>query len=377
MKQQDGRRGRRLKVRVILGLLAAVTLAITGCSTGSSSGSGSDNVAGAKLYHAGDGNISSLDLRSHSLDSVKGKTLAYVPLGMSLPLTAEWSHVLQERAQELGMKYIVRDPNLNPSAEAQAVASLIPQHPDVMIVHNPDVELLANQIKQAQQAGIYVIQINMVSNYKSDAYVGADWQDVGTRVGNEVVKDCGAGTSGKVEVIEGPKTAAASIDQVRAFNEVMKQHPNIKIVSDQAGGNWDPAAARTLAQTVLRANPDLCGIYALWDVMGDGALQAVKAEGLQGKVKMWSEGDQSPVACQDFKAGLLTYDVTYSDPLQAQQMMDTAVQLLQSGLKPGTVHWALYSPLEEWTADKIKGNECYTPGKTLPGNSISSSGNNG
>src|SRR5205823_1067128 len=179
------------------------------------------------------------------------------------------------------------------------------------VLHNPDVELLASQIKQAQDAGIYVIQINMVSNYKSDAYVGADWIQVGEMVGNDIVQNCGQGTSGKVEIIEGPKTSAASLDQLTGVMNVFNKHPEIKVISDQAGGNWDASAAHDLAQTVVRANPDLCALYGFWDVMTDGAAQAVKAQGLAGKVKIYAEGDQSPIACKDFADGLFFKDFTY------------------------------------------------------------------
>jgi ribose transport system substrate-binding protein len=353
-------------------LVLAAALALTGaaCSTGGGSettkGSTSDNAKLAGLWKPGEGNIPSLDLRSHALDSVKGKTLAWVPVGLGVPLTDEWTYVMQTRAEALGMKFIVRDPNWDSQAEARVVSSLIAEHPDVLVLHNPDVQLLASQIEQAQKAGIFVIQVNMVSNYKSDAYVGADWETLGSRVANDIVKDCGPGTSGKVQIIEGPKTSGASLDQLRGAKTVFDQHSEIKIVSDQSGGNWDPSEAHNLASTVLQANPDLCAIYGFWGVMTNGAAQAVKEAGLAGKVKVYASGGGSPINCQNLQQGLFHEFVYYDAPLQAQQVVDISNQLLQSGLKPGDVHWASYTPLQIWTAAQASQATCYTPKVTLP-----------
>jgi ribose transport system substrate-binding protein len=360
---------KRGATRLIAVAAAALMIAGAGCSTGTETTKAKGSTTAATptgLWKPGDGNIPSLDLRTHALDAVKGKTLAWVPVGLGVPLTDEWTYVMKTRAEALGMKFVVRDPNWDSQNEARVVSSLIAEHPDVLVIHNPDVQLLASQIEQAQKAGIFVVQVNMVSNYKSDAYVGADWETLGSQIGNDIVKTCGQGTSGKVEIIEGPKTSGASLDQLRGAKSVLDQHPEIKIVSDQSGGNWDPTAAHDLASTVLRANPDLCAIYGFWGVMTNGAAQAVKEAGLAGKVKVFASGGGSPVNCQDLQQGLFHEFAYYDAPLQAQQVVDIGNNLLQSGLKAGDVHWASYTPLQIWTEGQANQATCYTPKVTLP-----------
>ena len=39
------------------------------------------------------------------------------------------------------------------------------------------------ELKRAEAQGTHVIQVNMSSNYKSDAFVGADWYEVGRLLG--------------------------------------------------------------------------------------------------------------------------------------------------------------------------------------------------
>ena len=89
------------------------------------------------------------------------------------------------------MKDVVRDPNSHPSALQQALTVLVNDEPDARILRNPRVTLLMKEIKRAENQGTRVIQVNMSSNYKSDALVGADWVEVGRMLANNAVKHWG------------------------------------------------------------------------------------------------------------------------------------------------------------------------------------------
>src|ERR1700730_18631163 len=103
------------------------------------------------------------------------------------------------------MKFIIRDPALNMSAMQQALTALVDQKPDVLIVQNPSVTLLMKDLKRAEAQGTHVIQINMSSNYKSGAFVGADWHEIGKMLATDVVKACGTGSgeSGTRQRVQG------------------------------------------------------------------------------------------------------------------------------------------------------------------------------
>ncbi len=116
-----------------------------------------------------------------------GKTIAFVPVTMGIDLTEGWAAVMKQQADRLGMKLEIRDPHFSADAGAQAITSLIAEKPDVLVVHNPDVQSYAKLLKRAEDAGIHVIQINMRSNYNSDVYVGADWIGIGEAVAQAVV----------------------------------------------------------------------------------------------------------------------------------------------------------------------------------------------
>ncbi len=139
--------------------------------------------------------------------SLAGKTVAYVPVAMNFDLTEGWFAGLKKELEPYGVKVIVRDPNWSTNAGAQAVTTLISEKPAVMIIHNPDVQTYAKLLQRAENEGIYIIQINMGSNYRSSAFVGANWIEIGERDTEAVVKAC-KGKSNKIAIVQGALSAA-------------------------------------------------------------------------------------------------------------------------------------------------------------------------
>ncbi len=174
-----------------------------------------------------------------------GKTIAFVPVSMGIDLTEGWAAVLKKQADTLGMKFEVRDPHFSADAGAQAITSLISEKPDVLIVHNPDVNSYAKLLKRAEEAGIHVIQVNMRSNYNSDVYVGADWIGIGEAETQAVVDKCGAGTSGKVAILQGQPTSGSDSGMMKGADNILSKHPEIKLVANQAGEWTLPRRARS------------------------------------------------------------------------------------------------------------------------------------
>jgi len=273
-----------------------------------------------------------------------GKVVAYVPVAMNFDLTEGWWAGLKKELEPYGVKFEIRDPNWNTNAGAQAVTSLISEKPAVIVVHNPDVQTYAKLLQRAEKEGIYVIQINMGSAYRSTAFVGANWIEIGEKDTEAVVKAC-AGKSNKIAIVQGALSAAASAYTLKGVENVLAKHPEIKVVSSQAA-DWDAAKAKAITQTVLKQNPDLCGIVGFWDGMDIGTGAAVKEAGLTGKVFVaTSGGGERKGACDQVKSGAFDLDLSYDVPTQAAQMAGTIKWLLSSGVKAGTVKGSEYTTL--------------------------------
>ncbi len=290
---------------------------------------------------------------------LKGKTIAYVPVASGLALTDIWGQTMADYAEHAGMKFTTHDPGFDTQREVQILTSLIAQHPDVIIAHNPDVQSLANVLKRAVEAGIYVIQVNMGSKFPSAAFVGVDPVELGTKMATAVVNACGgpSARSHKIALMNGVVTSAYSLGIMQGAKAVFDQHKDITIVSDQAA-NWTSKIAHDKAATVLQAHSDLCAYMGWWSGQDQGIAQAAEQAGLQGKVKVFTTGGGEPPACDYIRDGKFYETFSYQAEKQAIQMVTLAEFLLQSGIKPGNVHTTIYTPIVSYTKDNITPTAC-------------------
>ncbi len=153
------------------------------------------------------------------------------------------------------------------------------------------------------------------------------------------------GKSNKIAIMQGALSAAASAYTLKGVENVLAKHPEIKVVSSQAA-DWDAAKAKAITQTVLKQNPDLCGIVGFWDGMDIGTAAAIKEAGLTGKVFVaTSGGGERKGACELVKTGSFDLNLSYDVPTQAAQMAGTIKWLLSSGAKAGSVKGSEYTTL--------------------------------
>lgn len=276
--------------------------------------------------------------------ALAGKTVGFIPLAMGFDLAQGWYHGLKKELEPSGMKVVPRDPNYNTNTGAQAFTALIAEKPAVIVIHNPDVQTYAKLISRAEAEGIYVVQINMRSSQASTVFVGADWVDIGERTAMATVDAC-KGKSNKIAIVQGAPTAAASAYTLKGVENVVAKNPQMKVVSNQAA-DWDTAKAKALTQTVLKQNPDLCGIIGFWDGMDVGTAAAVKEAGLTGKVFVaTSGGGEQKGACDMVKSGAFDYNLSYDVPTQASNMAAIIKWLVQGGVKPGAAKQNIYTTL--------------------------------
>lgn len=276
----------------------------------------------------------------------KGKKVIFEPISMGLTLTEAWARGMQRQADLLGFSFEIRDGGFDIKAMSQIFAKAINDKPAVIVINNPTVQLLSRQIRQAEKAGIGVLQINLQSNQISTAFVGANWTLIGTQVAEDIVKQCGQGSgrSGKVAIIPGQLTAADSIVMNDAAFAIFKKHPEIKVVSNQAS-NWEPEKARQITATVLQQNPDLCAIFGHWGVHTIGAGNAVKDAGKSDDVTVYATGGGNRLICNAIENGIIDRYWSYNADGQGRDL-GTMVRLMLQGAKaPEGAMMTVDSPL--------------------------------
>jgi ribose transport system substrate-binding protein len=295
------------------------------------------------------------------LEAFKGKTIGYVPFSMSFDLAKGWLAGMQKQADELGYKIIVRDPNWNTDVGSQAMSQLINDNPDIIVYMNPDLQSYAKILKKAQAAGIHLVAVNLKSVFPTH-YIGEDWQMNGAEEAKYIVSKCGAGTgrSGKVSIVQGILTSAASAYQLKGVMDVFAQHPEIKVVSNQSA-NWDASKAHEITQTVLQQNPDLCGVIGFWDGMDIGAGAAVKEANLKDPVYVvTSGGGAKEAACDKLMDGTYAAYMNYDVRTMAHDINTVIKILLQSKPEASMPTFSLPTSLKILTKENLTPSSCWT-----------------
>jgi ABC-type sugar transport system substrate-binding protein len=295
------------------------------------------------------------------LDSFKGKKIGYVPFSMSFDLAQGWLAGMQKQADELGYEIIVRDPNWNTDVGSQAMNQLINEKPDIIVYMNPDLQSYARILKKAQAAGIHLVAVNLKSVFPTH-YIGEDWQQNGVEEAKYIVSKCGkaTGRSGKVSIMQGILTSAASAYQLYGVMSVLEKHPEIEVVSNQSA-NWDAGKAREITQTVLQQHPDLCGVIGFWDGMDIGAGAAVKEANLAEPVYVvTSGGGAREAACDKLMDGTYSAYINYDVRRMAADINSVIKILLQSHLPADMQPFSLPTPAQILTKDNLTPSSCWT-----------------
>lgn len=327
-----------MKIKIMLGALISVATLALGSA------------------HAEDGLVD--EIRQPTLEALKGKTVVFVPMSMSFDLPEGWAAVMRKEAGRLGYKLDIRDANWSTDTGTRAITQVITEKPDILVVQNFDVASYARSLKRAVDAGIKVIQVNMKSSYQTDAFVGADWYGIGQYAAERMIEKCGksTGKSGKIALIQGPATAAASVYQLNAISETVKGSDQIEIVSSQTG-DWDQSKARGIAQTIIQQNPDLCGIIGFWDVMDAGTGAAIAESGKD--IYLITSGGGNKTACQGVENGTFDEVISYDVPGQGRDLNNTIKILLQSPAAAGEQKFALYTPNKIISKETMAQDSCW------------------
>ena len=300
--------------------------------------------------------------RGEYLEALKGKKVIFVPLSQGMDLNQAWTAVWQRHADRYGFTFEVRDPNMDTAAGIRALQGAIAEKPDVLIVQNPDVQTYARALKQAQDAGIKILQINMQSITQTDSYVGNDWIEMGRLEAGELAKTClAAGApSGKIVWLAGVQTGAANIYMREGINQILAENPGLELVSDQPA-DYDSEKARQITETVLQQHPDLCGIIGIWDNAEVGAGAAVVAAGKQDQVTIVTNGAGAATACDSIDKGLLDVVYNFNAPIQAEIAAQQISEFMQHPERPaGSEKTVFFGPITRVDKSNATGRNCWT-----------------
>jgi ribose transport system substrate-binding protein len=318
-------------------------------------------IAGAFACAAGIAHAEDFDdgLSANYAKALKGKTVAFVPISLSFDIPQAYNVGMKRQAEKLGYKYVVRDPNFSVEQAAQAIEQLIAEKPDLIVVQPLDAQAFNRLVKKANAAGILWMWANVKSAVNGDAYVGGNHY-LEARLQMKLAADrCGAGTSGKIALIQSPPNTQSTITGTQGITDEMKLHPGLTLVATQSA-DADANKAKTIASTILKQNPDLCAFIGLWDGEDIGIPPAVEEAGMKGKVAVITTGaGNQPNACDKIADGSYTDYVSYDVAAQVQDINAAIVMLLQTKPKPGSDPFAIYNHPKVLTKATLTPTSCW------------------
>ncbi|BDG60419.1 substrate-binding domain-containing protein [Caldinitratiruptor microaerophilus] len=243
----------------------------------------------------------------------------------------------QEAAQELGIKLIYNGPaQADVTKQIELIDNFITQKVDVIAVSPNDPQAIAPVLEKAKQQGIRVLTFDAdAAKQAREFFVNQATQEaIGRTLVDVMVQQ--VGDSGETAIVTGSLTAANQ----NAWMEWMRKHvqekyPNLKIV-DVKPSEEDQQLAFQVTQDLLKAYPNLKGIFAITSVALPGAAEAIKQAGMAGKIGI--TGLATPNAMRPYVEGGVVPSFVLWSPVDLGYLTVYAADLLVKGeLKEGKI----------------------------------------
>ncbi|GAK55598.1 periplasmic binding protein/LacI transcriptional regulator [Candidatus Vecturithrix granuli] len=246
----------------------------------------------------------------------------------------------------------VFDGNYDASVQQSQFETMVTQGFDAIIFVPIDIEAGAAAVELAASEGIPVIGSNTrVNSDKLTSYIGSDDVQSGAMEADAVLKKIGY--KGNIVIIEGPIGQSAQIERRKGNLQVVEQYPDVKVL-EMKTANWSRAEAMALMENWLSAHPGkIEGIIGQNDEMALGAIQALKAAGLDPKDFGIAGIDGVTDAMLAVKAGE-TVSILQDAKAQAQGALDLALRaLIGDDYMPQADCWTQYADGMPW-GDKLE-----------------------
>jgi inositol transport system substrate-binding protein len=255
---------------------------------------------------------------------------------------------LRKRAEELNVKLIEVDGQGRAENQISQVENFLALDVDAIILNPFDQYGSAPVVSIARRENKPVVVLNavVVNLNEAGAYVGSNDQEAGRIAAGYIAKLLNG--KGNIALIRGPNGHSAEIQRTEGIMEVLRQHPEMKVVFDQSG-NWDRTQGLELMENWLSTGKSLQAVIAQNDEMALGAQKAIEAAGLQKDILVIGI-DAIPDALNAVKEGKMCATVFQDARGQGIMALDLAVKLCQ-GKKVDHIN---YIPFQLITKNLIK-----------------------
>jgi ribose transport system substrate-binding protein len=249
--------------------------------------------------------------------------------GLQFPFFVTMKNDAEKAAAKLGATIVFADAQNDSSKQASDVENFVAQKVDAILISPMTVDSLVPAIEAATKAGIPVATVDRKANTDAVlAHVGAD-NVAGGRAAAKFIIDK-LGNKGSVIELEGTPGASAAIDRKTGFDEVIKKS-NVKLLVSQTA-EFDRAKGQSVMESLLQKYPNFDAVFGANDEMIIGAVEAMTAAGVKGKVTVGF--DATPDAFAYMKKGTLNATIDQFPGKQAGEALKYLVDYVKTKKKP-------------------------------------------
>ena len=212
----------------------------------------------------------------------------------------------EKEAALLGIEVLAQSSEANEALQASQVENMLTQGIDILVLTPVNANAAAGLVRKATAAGVPVINYNfLIDQADVVCFLGRDAVEMGEKIAQAAVE---AHPTGNYIIAAGEESTSVARETRQGYINVLQpflDKGDIKLVSDQFNKNWSTDTARAQVENALtKNNNDVAVVLCGNDGTAYGAIQALQAQGLGGKV--WVNGiDAEPRAQELITEGLM------------------------------------------------------------------------
>ena len=236
--------------------------------------------------------------------------------------------IFVKKAESLGAKVFVQSANGNEETQMSQIENMINRGVDVLVIIPYNGQVLSNVIAEAKREGIKVLAYDrMINNADIDFYISFDNEKVGEMQAKSLVQRVPQGNYFLMGGSPVDNNARLFRNGQMKVLKPLIDSGKIKIVGDQWVDAWLPENALKIMENALTANGNkIDAVVASNDATAGGAIQALSAQGLAGKVAI-SGQDADLAAIKRINNGTQTMTVYKPISKLANDAATIAVEL--------------------------------------------------
>ena len=223
--------------------------------------------------------------------------IAYIAHDIGTPNNQGWKEGIErECASWSNIKVDSYGAEESAEKQVQIMTDCINQGYNAIILQCSDGTALAPSVKQAEEAGIPVITVNLdcSSDTVHSALVMAVDYDAGRMAADKMAEQLG--NAGQIAIIQGVPGLTRTDNLEQGFRDTIANYPDIEIVDAQTA-SFQKDTAMTVMNSFLQSYPDLKGVFAINDAMAEGAALAAESANKKGEICIWgADGEKDALA---------------------------------------------------------------------------------